>query len=74
MSTNRASRQPDEHDRFEAVLREQHKLARRNDDLLKDTANYFKQNLPDLTRHLLHAIPQQMDAWRQEALEKYAYS
>lgn len=73
MNMDRASRQPDEQDRFEAVLREQHKLARQFDDHLKDNAEYFKQNLPDLTRHLLHAMPQQMDAWREEALKKYAY-
>jgi hypothetical protein len=31
------------------------------------------QNLPYLTRHLLRYCEQQMDVWRQEALEKYAY-
>jgi hypothetical protein len=70
---SRAPRQPKKVDRFEAVLREGHKLARQFDVGLKDLANYFQENLPNATRHLLVAVPQQMDAWRQEAVEKYGY-
>src|SRR5215203_3782340 len=65
--------QPDEGDRFETVLREHHKRARRVDVNLKDLANYFQENLADVTRHLLYAVPQQMEAWRQETLKRYGY-
>jgi hypothetical protein len=72
-SMSRALRQPKEVDRFEAVLREGHKLARQFDVCLKDITDYFGENLADATRHLLVTVPQQMDAWRQEAVEKYGY-
>ena len=65
--------QPDEGDRFEAVLREHHKVARRVDVHLKEFADYFQGNPAEVTRHLLIIVPQQMDAWRQEAVEKYGY-
>jgi hypothetical protein len=65
--------QPDEGDRFEAVLREYHKRARQVDVNLKDFTNYFQQNLANVTRYLLSAVPQQMEAWRQEALKRYGY-
>jgi DNA-binding CsgD family transcriptional regulator len=65
--------QPEEGDRFEAVLREHHKVARRVDVHLKDFADYFQGNPAEVTRHLLIIVPQQMDAWRQEAIEKYGY-
>ena len=74
---SRAPRQPKEVDRFEAVLREGHKLARQFarqiDVCVKDITDYFGENLADATRHLLVAVPQQMDAWRQEAVERYGY-
>jgi DNA-binding CsgD family transcriptional regulator len=70
---SRAPQQPKEVDRFEAVLREGHKLARQFDVCLKDITDYFGENLADATRQLLVAVPQQMDAWRQEAVEKYGY-
>ena len=63
--------QPGTEDRDEAVLREHHKAARRLDSELKDLAEYFRGNLPEATRHLLTAIPQQSEAWRQEARKKY---
>jgi DNA-binding CsgD family transcriptional regulator len=72
-SMSRAPQQPKEVDRFEAVLREGHKLARQFDVCLKDITDYFGENLADATRQLLVAVPQQMDAWRQEAVEKYGY-
>jgi DNA-binding CsgD family transcriptional regulator len=65
--------QPKERDRFEALLREGHKLARRVDDHLKEFADYLQGNPAEVTRHLLIIVPQQMDAWRQEAIEKYGY-
>jgi len=65
--------QPGAEDRYEAVLREHHKGARRLDSNLKDLADYLRGNLPEATRHLLTAIPQQSEAWRQEALKKYGY-
>ena len=65
--------QPKEGDRFEAVLREHHKVARRVDVHLKDFADYFQGNPAEVTRHLLIIVPQQMDACRQEAIEKYGY-
>ena len=65
--------QPKEGDRFEAVLREHHKVARRVDVHLKDFADYLQGNPAEATRHLLIIVPQQMDAWRQEAVEKYGY-
>jgi DNA-binding CsgD family transcriptional regulator len=65
--------QPNEGDRFETVLREHHKLARQFDVYLKDLADYFRENLAETTRHLLIAVPQQMDAWREEAVRKYGY-
>jgi transposase-like protein len=67
--------QPDEGDRFAAVLREHHKVARRVDVHLKEFADYFQGNPApaEVTRHLLLIVPQQMDAWRQEAVEKYGY-
>ena len=58
--------QPDAEDRYEAVLREHHKAARRLDSDLKDLAEYLRGNLPEVARHLLTAIPQQSEAWRQE--------
>jgi DNA-binding CsgD family transcriptional regulator len=70
---DRTSQPPDEGDHFEAVLREHHKLARQFDVGLKDLADYFQENLADVTRHLLSAVPKQMEAWRQEALRKYGY-
>ena len=65
--------QPNEGERFETVLREHHKLARQFDVGLKDLADYFRENLAETTRHLLVAVPQQMDAWREEAVRKYGY-
>jgi DNA-binding CsgD family transcriptional regulator len=65
--------QPEEGDHFEAVLREGHKLARRVDVHLKDFADYLQGNPAEVTRHLLIIVPQQMDACRQEAVEKYGY-
>ena len=65
--------QPDEGDRFEALLREHHKVARRVDVHLKDFADYLQGNPAEVTRHLVIIVPQQMDAWRQEAVEKYGY-
>src|SRR5918993_1539238 len=65
--------QPKEGDRFEAVLREHHKLARRVDVHLKEFADYLQGNPAEVTRHLVIIVPQQMDAWRQEAVEKYGY-
>jgi len=65
--------QPDGGDRFEAVLREYHKRARRVDVELKDFTNYFQENLANVTQYLLSAVPQQMDAWREEALKRYGY-
>jgi DNA-binding CsgD family transcriptional regulator len=65
--------QPKEGDRFEALLREHHKVARRVDVHLKEFADYFQGNPAEVTRHLLIIVPQQMDAWRQEAVEKYGY-
>ena len=65
--------QPDEGDRFEAVLREGQKLARQFDVELKALTNYFRENLADTTRYLLSAVPQQMEAWRQEALKRHGY-
>ena len=65
--------QPGDGDRYEAVLREHHKSARRFDSELKYLADYFRGNLPEVTRHLLTVIPQQSEAWRQEALKKYGY-
>ena len=65
--------QPKEGDRFEAMLREYHKRARQVDVHLKDFADYFQGNPAEVTRHLLIIVPQQMDAWRQEAVEKYGY-
>ena len=70
---NSTPQQPKEGDRFEAVLREHHKVARRVDVHLKDFADYFQGNPAEVTRHLLIIVPQQMDAWRQEAIEKYGY-
>ena len=70
---NSTPQQPKEGDRFEAVLREHHKVARRVDVHLKDFADYFQGNPAEVTRHLLIIVPQQMDAWRQEAVEKYGY-
>jgi hypothetical protein len=55
------------------VLREHHKRARQVDVCLKETADYFRENLADSTRYLLSAVPQQMDAWEREAIEKYGY-
>lgn len=65
--------QPNERDRLEAVLREHHKMVRRFNTSLKDLGDYFRGNPPEATRHLLVAIPQQSEAWRQEALKKYGY-
>src|SRR5215212_3508575 len=65
--------QPDEGDRFEAVLREYHKRARQVDVHLKDFADYLQGNPAEATRHLLIIVPQQMDTWRQEAVDKYGY-
>jgi DNA-binding CsgD family transcriptional regulator len=65
--------QPDGGDRFEAVLREYHKRARQVDVHLKDYADYLQGNPAEATRHLLIIVPQQMDACRQEAVEKYGY-
>jgi hypothetical protein len=65
--------QPDGGDRFEAVLREYHKRARQVDVHLKDFADYLQGNPAEATRHLLIIVPQQMDACRQEAVEKYGY-
>jgi hypothetical protein len=65
--------QPDGADRFEAVLREYHKRARQVDVHLKDYADYLQGNPAEATRHLLIIVPQQMDACRQEAVEKYGY-
>ena len=65
--------QPDGGNRFEAVLREHHKRARQVDLNLKDFTNYFQENLANVTQHLLSAVPQQMEAWRQEALDRYGY-
>jgi hypothetical protein len=65
--------QPKEGDRFEAVLREHLKAARRVDVHLKDFADYLRGNPAEVTRHLVIIVPQQMDAWRQEAVEKYGY-
>src|SRR5215217_1168499 len=65
--------QPGAEDRYEAELREHHKGARHLDSNLKDLADYLLGNLPEATRHLLTAIPQQSEAWRQEALKKYGY-
>jgi DNA-binding protein Fis len=66
--------QPDEGDRFEAALREHHKRARQVDLNLKDFTNYFKEDLANVTQYLLSAVPQQMEAWRQEALKRYGYN
>jgi hypothetical protein len=65
--------QPKEGDRFEAVLREYHKRTRQVDVHLKDFADYLQGNPAEATRHLLIIVPQQMDACRQEAVEKYGY-
>jgi DNA-binding CsgD family transcriptional regulator len=65
--------QPDEGDRFEAALREHHKRARQVDLNLKDFTNYFKEDLANVTQYLLSAVPQQMEAWRQEAQKRYGY-
>lgn len=70
---DRTPQQPDQEARLEAVLREHHKLARQFDVGLKGLADYFRANLADSTRLLLSAVPQQMDAWRGEILEKYGY-
>lgn len=63
----------DMQERLEAVLREQHRRMREVDRCMKGLADYFRGNLPEVTKHLLETIPQQREAWRQEALRKYGY-
>lgn len=70
---DRTPRQPDGGDRFEAVLRELHKLARRSDKDLKGLTEYLLENPAESTRHMLYAIPEQMDVWHREMLDKYGY-
>jgi hypothetical protein len=70
---DRTPQQPDQEARLEALLREYHKRARQVDVHLKDFADYLQGNPAEATRHLLIIVPQQMDAWRQEAVEKYGY-
>jgi DNA-binding CsgD family transcriptional regulator len=70
---DRTPQQPDQEARLEALLREHHKRARRIDVGLEDFTNYFQENLANVTQYLLSAVPQQMDAWREEALKRYGY-
>jgi DNA-binding CsgD family transcriptional regulator len=67
----RVPQQPEE--RFEAVLREQHKRARHFDDELRSLTAYFRENPSMHALALLFLVPRQMDVWQQEALARFGY-
>lgn len=48
-------------------------MVRQFDACLKVLVDYFRTNQSEATKHLLFAVPQQREAWRREALEKYGY-
>lgn len=70
---DRTPQHPDQGDRYEAYLREHHKLVRQFDVSLKEFKDYFHEHLPEVTRDILDTIPRQREAWRQEALRRYGY-
>lgn len=63
--------QPEE--RFEAVLREGHRRARRVDNLIKDFREYLYENPTKAAEDLLFIVPKEMDALESEAWTCYRY-
>ena len=69
----RVPQQPDEGDRFEAVLRAVHGRARQFDDELKALTGHLHENPSKEAQTLLFLVPRQMDAWQQEAMSRFGY-
>jgi DNA-binding CsgD family transcriptional regulator len=67
----RVPQQPEE--RFEAVLREGHRRARRANDFIKDFREYLYENPTKAADDLLFIVPKEMDALEREAWARFGY-
>ena len=60
-------------DRFEAVLREAHRRARRVSDAIEDITKYLYENPTKAAQFLLFVVPKWMDAWQATAVSRFGY-
>ena len=58
-------------DRFEARLKDAHKMARRYDNYLKELKAYFEEHPREAAQALLISLPEQLEVLRRYALSRF---